>query len=161
MSLNIIFSLDESLIEMTEEEKRFIHSRSIQFEQISTRNSRTMYSALIPSIDKIDIFKLAYAGRNPIMIGLWNISGLQFGKKYVYTYNDDGAVINTQIANDITYDEEGNQIVNPCPLNTTEYINLMPDIIECDIEGNIINTTRPTVAIEIHKFSGRADKRFD
>ena len=40
------------------------------------------------------------------------------------------------------------------PQNPTAYIDMLPDLIETDEEGNVIDTSRPTEPVFIHSFSG-------
>ena len=40
------------------------------------------------------------------------------------------------------------------PQNPTAYIDMLPDLIETDEEGNVIDTSRPSSPAFIHSFSG-------
>jgi YD repeat-containing protein len=42
--------------------------------------------------------------------------------------------------------------------NLTEYLNVAPDVVTYDAQGNVLSTTRPTGFIDVHRWAGWPDK---
>lgn len=150
MTLSLTYSLSEG--ELTEDQKEAVGQYAVQWVEVNTRNGRTMFESIV-SEDLIPILNgfLTEIGREPIIIGGWKKDGLPKGKEYQTTTDDEGNTT-TEIVD--VLDEDGNPIENPYLFNETEYLELMPDIIELDEEGNEISNTRPTEVRQLHSFSG-------
>lgn len=169
--ISLLFSLDQATSALSEEEHGLIAKHSTTFELINTRNGRSLFDAVIPSMDKIDLFKYLYAPRNPKVIGVWNQNGFQ----YVENRDEETGELNTfnqpYIIESDVVGEDGQvyhteQIMNAgMPMYTfdkQEYLDLLPDIVTVSgFEGNETTTTsRRTTPVEVHKFAGWSDKIF-
>ena len=93
--------------------------------------------------------------------GAWFFDGRQVGTRFVYTVDgsqifdelldDDGNVISStpQVRGTPTY-----------PINETQLLKFMPDIIERDQEGSVTSTTPATVLTDVNLLQGQEPRRF-
>lgn len=155
--LNIKLKLD--LGELTETQAEMIQKSSIEWAIATTRNDKILIEAVVHQQSCIEGIAQLLAERNPLILGGWKQDGLPLNKEYKITrgeVEEDNIVEIVDIL-----DEDGNPIENPYPFQETEYLELMPDIVEYGGDMEIISSVRPTEPKVLLLFGGWEASNFE
>ena len=121
----------------------------VEYSMINIIDGKRLYIGIIKDASEIESFLEAIKGKNPIIIGVFNIDGLQLGVSKVVipaVFNEDGEVITEEVV-----EINGEPLY---PFNGDLYLSLMPDEYTYDEDGNVLTASRPTEFKELKNFSG-------
>ena len=113
----------------------------IEHYKINEINGKDLFIGLIKDHSDITNFFSEISQYNPIQIGLYKQDGLPVGVE----------LVNVGTKEEPSYEEQGTPEL---AFNSTEYISLMPDDVEYDNNGEVVSTSRPTVARPLSGFAG-------
>lgn len=102
---------------------------------------RDYYFCIIRAVGNIDTLMSLLSYRNPMINGIWSITGLPYGQTSVITYDDE--VATTTISGDAIYTFDLNL-----------HLTHTPDEITYDDDGEIETTTVVTTFKHLHRFAG-------
>jgi len=120
-----------------------IKAQFVDFYIVNERNGRHLVDAVVKDPAVIPELEQMLQAYNPVIVGMWNPDGTEYGTEKV-------------IAEDGTEGITGTPIY---PFDSQEYLGMMPDEIVTDADGNVVSTSRPAQAKELHNWAGWKKRR--
>ena len=140
MDFNILFTIDKKPIPDNVKDK--LSEYGCSWVVLNIRNNRVLIDATIPNKEVAQTLKNYFITQNfnPKLVRLTKFDGL-----------DEGVV----------KDENGNPTGTPeLPVDSTEYLDTMPDEITYNPDGTVASTQRPSSPYEFHSFMGWSERIF-
>ena len=123
----------------------------VEYSLVNIRAGKRLYIGLIKDSESIPDFLESIKTKNPEVLGVFDIDGIQWGKSVKITpATYEGDEILTEEEKIIT----GEAIY---PFQQQMFLDMMPDEHTYDEEGKMLTTTRPVEVNDLKNFGGWAD----